>query len=107
MSGGIAYVLDPEGTFPGKCNMDMVDLDPVETDDDVAELFEMIECHANYTGSEVARRILSEWPTARSQFVKVMPIDYKRVITERQMHDESIDSVLHEEQPGESTAVRR
>jgi glutamate synthase (NADPH/NADH) large chain len=107
MSGGIAYVLDPEGAFPDKCNMDMVDLDPVETDDDVAELFEMIDCHANYTGSEVARRILSEWPTARSQFVKVMPIDYKRVITERQMHDESVDSVLHEEQSGESTAVRR
>jgi glutamate synthase domain-containing protein 3 len=107
MSGGIAYVLDPEGTFPSKCNMDMVDLDPVETDDDVAELFEMINCHANYTGSEVASQILSDWPSARSKFIKVMPIDYKRVITERQEHDESVESVLHEEQPGESTAVGR
>jgi glutamate synthase domain-containing protein 3 len=67
----------------------------------------MIDCHANYTGSEVASQILSDWPSARSKFIKVMPIDYKRVITERQEHDESVESVLHEEQPGESTAVGR
>jgi glutamate synthase (NADPH/NADH) large chain len=107
MSGGIAYVLDPDGTFPGKCNMDMVDLDPVESDEDIAELFEMVECHAKYTESDVARQILSDWPSSRSQFVKVMPIDYKRVLSERQKHDEAVESVVHEERTGESSAAGR
>jgi glutamate synthase domain-containing protein 3 len=105
MSGGIAYVFDPDGEFPGKCNMDMVDLDPVETDEDIAELFEMIDCHVNHTGSAVASRVLNEWPSTCAQFLKVMPVDYKRVLSERQKHDESVESVVHEEQPGGSSAV--
>jgi glutamate synthase (NADPH/NADH) large chain len=107
MSGGIAYVLDSDGVFPAKCNLDMVDLDPVEADEDVAELFELIEYHAKHTDSAVARRILSEWPAACSQFVKVMPIDYKRVLSERQKHDESVESVIHEKQIGDTSAVGR
>ena len=107
MSGGIAYVWDQAGDFASKCNVDMVDLDPVETDEDISELFEMIECHEKFTDSEVARRVLDQWPPVLSRFVKVMPRDYKRVIAERQQHDEAIESVIHEERPGASTAVGR
>jgi glutamate synthase (NADPH/NADH) large chain len=104
MSGGIAYVWDAAGDFAGKCNMDMIDLDRVESDEDISELFELIECHEKLTGSGVARKILDEWPAVLTQFVKVMPVDYKRVLGERQEHDESIDSVVHEERHGQSTA---
>ncbi|MGI9290399.1 MAG: glutamate synthase large subunit [Gammaproteobacteria bacterium] len=96
MSGGIAYVWDVEGKFASRCNMGMVDLDPVEDDDDISELREMIELHLEYTGSDVAKRILDEWPEVLSQFVKVMPTDYKRVLAERRRHDEEIESAIHD-----------
>ena len=80
MSGGIAYVLDIQGTFPVRCNKQMVDLDPLSDPDDIAELKTMIERHAKYTGSQVAERILSSWNAMVSKFVKVMPKDYKRVL---------------------------
>ena len=83
MSGGIAYVWDPDGAFPEHCNPEMVDLDRVETDDDEAELLRLIRNHASYTGSSVAERILERWADARAEFVKVMPRDYKRVLEER------------------------
>ena len=105
MSGGIAYVWDVDGDFASKCNMEMIDLDPVQDDQDIAELFELIECHEKYTDSAVAKRVLDQWPAVLGQFVKVMPVDYKRMLAERQQHDELIDSVIHEEQPGKSTAV--
>ena len=82
MSGGIAYVWDEAGDFKAKCNVDMVDLDPVETDEDIAELFELIELHKEHTGSVVAEKVLQNWPTILEQFVKVMPIDYKRVLAD-------------------------
>jgi glutamate synthase (NADPH/NADH) large chain len=82
MSGGIAYIWDPEGTFPGNCNQEMVDLDPVTTEDD-AELRSLIEKHQHYTGSTVAEALLARWESARSEFVKVMPRDYKRVLEAR------------------------
>jgi len=107
MSGGIAYVLDKAGDFASKCNTDMVDLDPVESDEDIAELFELVEFHQQYTKSDVAKYVLDEWPAVLKQFVKVMPIDYKRVLAERQKHDEGMESVIHEEMPGESTATGR
>jgi len=80
MSGGIAYVLDQQGTFPIRCNKQMVDLDPVSDPDDIAELKAMIERHAKYTGSLVAERVLSGWDALLSKFVKVFPKDYKRVL---------------------------
>ncbi|MFZ8889720.1 MAG: glutamate synthase-related protein, partial [Pseudomonadales bacterium] len=82
MSGGIAYIWDPKGAFPGNCNQEMVDLDPVTTDDD-AELRSLIEKHQHYTGSTVAEALLARWESARSEFVKVMPRDYKRVLEAR------------------------
>ncbi|NND54689.1 MAG: glutamate synthase large subunit [Gammaproteobacteria bacterium] len=96
MSGGIAYIWDVNGDFESKCNTGMVDLDPVEHDDDISELRELIELHLEFTGSEVAKRILDGWPEVLSQFVKVMPTDYKRVLTERTRHDEEMESEIHE-----------
>ncbi len=80
MSGGIAYVWDPDATFLTRCNLGMVELERVETDDEISELFELIEQHRQWTGSTVADRVLNEWPGIVSQFVKVMPTDYKRVL---------------------------
>jgi glutamate synthase domain-containing protein 3 len=83
MSGGIAYVWDPNGEFGPKCNMGTVDLEQIEDDDDVAELRELIAQHHEYTDSPVAEQILDRWPEVISEFVKVMPTDYKRVLTTR------------------------
>ncbi|MCU1354988.1 MAG: gltB [Acidimicrobiales bacterium] len=81
MSGGIAYVWDPMGAFPGLVNREMVDLDPLD-DLDLTWLVTAIFAHHRDTGSEVASRILSDWQfgVPQSQFVKVMPRDYKRVL---------------------------
>ena len=93
MSGGIAYVWDVNGDFESvHCNTGMVDLDPVEDDEDISELRELIEQHLEFTGSEVAQRVLDQWPDVLSQFVKVMPTDYKRVLGERKRHDEEMES---------------
>ncbi len=108
MSGGVAYVLDEEGTFESRCNMAQVALEPVEEeivarkgsdagDDleahgkvdvrhlgmaDEALLKGLVEKHAKYTGSQQARRILEDWPAYRARFVKVMPHEYRRALTE-------------------------
>jgi glutamate synthase (NADPH/NADH) large chain len=79
MSGGIAYVWDPEGAFPALVNDEMVDLDPLD-DLDTSWLVTAIFRHQSETGSEVAGRILSDWQYTVGQFVKVMPRDYKRVL---------------------------
>ncbi|MEE4301097.1 MAG: glutamate synthase large subunit [Pseudomonadales bacterium] len=93
MSGGVAYVWDPQGEFPGRCNPEMVDLDPLSASEDVAELEELIRKHAAYTGSTVAERILERWSDAQREFVKVMPRDYKRVLEERRQRAGTADAV--------------
>ena len=80
MSGGIAYVYDPDGTFPSRVNGEMVALEGL-ADDDVSFLRETVEKHQAFTGSAVAERILGDWDNAVGRFVKVMPTDYKRVLT--------------------------
>ncbi len=82
MSGGVAYVLDAEGVFEQNCNLEMVDLESVETDQDIAELRTLIEKHHHFTGSVVAAAVLTDWDHFLGQFVKVMPTDYKRVLAE-------------------------
>jgi glutamate synthase domain-containing protein 3 len=83
MSGGIAYVLDKDRQFAKRCNTELVDLDPV-TDADDEELRGLIAEHQQRTGSLVARNLLSQWERgARDRFVKVMPRDYKRALSER------------------------
>jgi glutamate synthase domain-containing protein 2/glutamate synthase domain-containing protein 1/glutamate synthase domain-containing protein 3 len=82
MSGGIAYVYDLDHRFAGRCNTELVDLDPV-TDADDDELRSLIAEHAQRTGSLVARNILARWENARERFMKVMPRDYKRALQQQ------------------------
>ncbi len=79
MSGGTAYVFDPEGTFESRVNPDMVDLEELE-DEDRQWLYDTITEHAEATGSAVAARLLDGWAGASASFVKVMPRDYRRVL---------------------------
>jgi glutamate synthase domain-containing protein 3 len=83
MSGGEAFVLDEQGAFASLCNRDMVDLEPVTNDDDIAELRSLLEEHQRRTGSANAARVLASWDAMLPRFVKVMPRDYKRVLAER------------------------
>jgi glutamate synthase (NADPH/NADH) large chain len=104
MSGGLAYVYDPEGEFAQKCNMAMVALDHVlpsveqeakmdraiwhsvlrggEGETDEVILKRLIERHFKHTGSTRARNLLDDWANARTKFVKVFPTEYKRALGE-------------------------
>ena len=112
MSGGIAYVLDETDDFEVRCNMAMVELQPISDEDraledldhqrgdlethgrvdivhdmtryDAQRLFMLIENHLRYTGSERARLILDNWDDYLPKFVKVMPVDYRRALQEMQ-----------------------
>jgi len=98
MSGGVAYVWDAAGDFATKCNLGTVELERVEAEEDIGELLEMIEMHQTYTGSPVAERVLDQWMTIiREQFVKVMPIDLKRVLMDRRAHEEEEEAPIREE----------
>jgi len=96
MSGGIAYVWDPQQRFKRHCNPSMVDLDPLE-DEDFATLKYWIEQHRQWTGSQRASEILKNWVTSRLQFVKVMPQEYRLALTKlKQSNDEAIqEDVVH------------
>ena len=85
MSGGIAYVWDPQNSFDGLCNTEMVELETVDDAVEAAELRYMITRHADLTGSSVAARILRDWSGNLRRFVRVMPIDYKRVLKEKEL----------------------
>ena len=80
MSGGIAYVLDIEGTFPDLCNKEMVLLESLDKDREIAQVKEMIERHYIYTESLLARKVLGNWEQLLPKIVKVIPKDYKRMI---------------------------
>ncbi len=110
MSGGIAYVLDETGDFAQRCNMAMVELEPVPEEDDLLEklhhhggdlahkgrvdvssdmnhhdeerLYQLISNHMHYTGSKRAKEILDNWADFRPKFVKVMPVEYRRALQE-------------------------
>ena len=82
MSGGIAYVYDDDDDFITRCNLGMVVLEKVETAEDTAELKELIKRHQDKTDSSVAARILESWDDSLPKFIKVMPVDYKRVLEE-------------------------
>jgi glutamate synthase (NADPH/NADH) large chain len=76
MSGGIAYLLDPR---PGAVNTEMVDTDPLDTED-ADFLRDLLGRHLAETGSAVAAGLLADWEASARRFVKVMPKDYKRVL---------------------------
>jgi glutamate synthase (NADPH) large chain len=83
MSGGLAYVLDRDDSFPIHCNQSIVDLLPVEEPEDVEQLKSLIEEHFQSTQSSVAKRVLDEWEETLPKFVKVYPRDYRRVLEEQ------------------------
>ena len=113
MSGGIAYVLDERGDFEQRCNLAMVDLEPVRAEDETLErlahqggdleahglvdvmrdmtrfdaerLRQLIEQHIHYTNSARAKKILEFWDFYLPQFVKVMPVDYRRALEEMEL----------------------
>jgi glutamate synthase (ferredoxin) len=80
MSGGIAYVLDLAGDFRRRCNLGMVELEPLEQAADIALVRDLVERHVESTRSDYARRILADWMAFQPKFVKIMPRDYKRVL---------------------------
>jgi glutamate synthase (NADPH/NADH) large chain len=80
MSGGIAFVFDPDGTFPSRVNPEMVDLEALDGED-VEWLRDRVERHLAETGSKVAARVLDDWDSAVGSFVKIMPRDYKRALS--------------------------
>ncbi len=80
MSGGVAYVLDTNNDFASKCNQEMVDLERLEYQEEIAIVKGLIEEHFAHTASAVAERLLQDWDNAVQTFVKVMPIDYRRVL---------------------------
>ena len=88
MSGGIAYVWAPDREkFGLDCNHGLIGLEDVVDEDDIAELKQLIELHQNYTESVVAADVLDRWDETLSQFVKVMPTDYKRVLEEQKAQE--------------------
>jgi glutamate synthase (NADPH/NADH) large chain len=110
MSGGIAYVLDEDGTFEQRCNLAMIDLEPVEAEEEVMRrlsnqagdleshglvdvmrdltgqdaerLHQLVTRHAHYTNSARARTILDSWADYLPRFKKVMPVEYRRALME-------------------------
>jgi glutamate synthase (NADPH/NADH) large chain len=80
MSGGIAYVYDPNEEFLANVNLELVEIETLEKADDVMEVKEMIANHANLTGSVVGKRILDEWESCQSAFKKVIPTLYKSIL---------------------------
>jgi glutamate synthase (NADPH/NADH) large chain len=110
MSGGIAYVLDEDGSFPSRCNLSMVELEAVPEEEDAIarhyhqsgdldthgrvdvmgdmtrfdaeRLHQLIANHASYTGSQRAKTILANWTEYLPKFRKVMPVEYRRALEE-------------------------
>ena len=90
MSGGVAYVLDESGDFATRCNTQMVALEALEGEE-IDDLRELIQRHADYTHSQKAALVLANWSEMLPKFVKVMPKDYKRML---QCIKEALDSGL-------------
>jgi len=88
MSGGVAYVFDGDGGFRGRCNLGMVEIDPV-TEQDAETIHQLIRQHYEYTQSAAAWRMLSGWKQCVRQFVKVMPVEYRRVLASQHLDSEA------------------
>ena len=80
MSGGVAYIYDPDNQFPAHCNTEMVDLEKISGDEEEDAVRRLIKNHLRYTQSTVAQKILDRWHLHKEKFVKVMPKDYKRIL---------------------------
>lgn len=86
MSGGIAYVLDENQLFDTRCNLEMVEIEPVVERSDTDFLKSTIERHVKYTASKYAAAILASWDEMLPRFVKVMPMDYKKALAKLREH---------------------
>ncbi|MEO6810738.1 MAG: hypothetical protein ABI353_16610, partial [Isosphaeraceae bacterium] len=82
--GGSAFIFDEAGDFPQRCNLEMVALEPLQEADDLALVRDLLIQHAGYTGSTVAARVLRTWDQAVEKFIKVMPVDYRRMLNDQQ-----------------------
>ena len=100
MSGGAAYVYDPDKKLAGNVNGEMVDLEPLDFSTHAADLewlHGMISAHVEVTDSAVGHRVLADWPAHQSKFVKVMPRDYKKVliaISEAESAGKNVDDAI-------------
>ena len=90
MSGGIAFVMDQNKNFDMYCNPGLVDLVPVDEQEDIEKLKSLIKEHYQYTDSTVAKNILDEWDISLSKFVKVFPKDYRRVLEEHKQKNKEV-----------------
>jgi glutamate synthase domain-containing protein 2/glutamate synthase domain-containing protein 1/glutamate synthase domain-containing protein 3 len=103
MSGGIAWVWDPLGVFPLRCNKGMVALDRADQSADRDELRALVARHAELTGSAVAKDLLARWNEALPKFVRVMPNEYRRVLE----HKAEIDAKAQQLSRRQVAAIKR
>ncbi|MFL6465638.1 MAG: glutamate synthase-related protein, partial [Bryobacteraceae bacterium] len=95
MSGGLAYVFDPDGDFVRfRCNRSGVDLEPLFEREDTTRLEYLIRKHVEYTNSPLGSRLLSDWPAMRPHFIKVFPHEYKRVLAKGDLTGRKMPVVL-------------
>lgn len=87
MSGGIAYIFDPHNEFPPRCNHETVELEDFDDLNEEEIVKELIQKHVDFTGSVVGAAILEHWEDQKQHFVKVMPVDYKRALSELEAED--------------------
>ncbi len=88
MSGGIAYVLNADGDFKTRCNMGMVEIDPID-EKDAETIHALVRRHYDYTQSAVAWRVLSGWKEYAHQFAKVMPVEYRQVLAKQHLDSDA------------------
>jgi glutamate synthase (NADPH/NADH) large chain len=79
MSGGIAYVWDPEDKLPGLINPELVNIEPID-DEDEQTILDLVREHTEYTGSSVGERVLATWPERRGEFVRVISPAFKEAM---------------------------
>ena len=80
MSGGIAYVWNPEGNFDYFCNMELIELSLIEDESDNRELHRLVSAHYKHTRSPLAARMLDDWDRYTPQFLKVIPVESKKAL---------------------------
>ena len=78
-TGGVAYVYNKDGSFKDKCNMGMIELEELKSEDE-EHLRSLLSNHSHYTQSPAAKRILNEFHKEKNRFIKVMPTEYKRIL---------------------------
>jgi len=88
MSGGVAYVLDTEGDFKTRCNLGMVEIEPID-EADAEAVHTLVRRHYDYTQSAVAWRVLSGWKEIVHQFARVMPVEYRQVLAKQHLDSDS------------------